>query len=324
LTSIILTGDFNRHHPLWDEPRNEHLFTEARLSDAQVLIDLIATHDLHMALPPGIPTHELLTTKNYSRLDHVFVSGSLTQHVLKCTASPTNRIVATDHFPILTELELKCTQSPSYIGRNFKGTDWEEVWCALERKTTNLPTSIIRTVEELNSRVENLTSAITSAIEEAVPLFEITPYSKRWWNKKLKQLRTRSNNLRYRHARHRQNPIPGLEEEWREAENEYKKAMEKAKQTCWNEFIDQADGAGLWTAHKYLNSEISDGGATRVPTLTSTNQEGHSIQHAANDEKSRTFYNCFFPKPTVQQEENNEEDEDDIYPPALGIRCDLK
>ncbi|KAF8593668.1 hypothetical protein BDV93DRAFT_428822, partial [Ceratobasidium sp. AG-I] len=52
---------------------------------------LLMPFDLHMALPPGIPTHELSTNKNYSRLDHVFISGNLTQRVTKCTSTPTNR-----------------------------------------------------------------------------------------------------------------------------------------------------------------------------------------------------------------------------------------
>ena len=43
---IIWLGDLNRHHPLWDEERNAHLFTKAALEAAQPLIDMISIHDM--------------------------------------------------------------------------------------------------------------------------------------------------------------------------------------------------------------------------------------------------------------------------------------
>lgn len=39
---VILLGDFNRHHPYWDEPRNHHLFTEARLTVTEQLLGILA------------------------------------------------------------------------------------------------------------------------------------------------------------------------------------------------------------------------------------------------------------------------------------------
>ena len=41
---IIWLGDFNRHHPLWDEERNAHMFTKAALEAAQPLINMISIH----------------------------------------------------------------------------------------------------------------------------------------------------------------------------------------------------------------------------------------------------------------------------------------
>ncbi|KAF8602245.1 hypothetical protein BDV93DRAFT_393717, partial [Ceratobasidium sp. AG-I] len=193
------------------------------------------------------------TTKNYSRLDNVFISSNLTQQVLKCTSFPTNQIISTGHFPVLTELDLLCRQAPYITRRNFKEVDWETVWCTLEQRLVNLSISRIQTKEGLEARVRDLTDAIEHTIEYSIPTVEISPYTKRWWDKELRRLRKRSNNLRNRHTRHKANPIPGLEEEWKEAEKEYKTAMKKAKQDCWNKFIDKADGDDLWTAHKYLN-----------------------------------------------------------------------
>jgi len=43
---IVWLGNFNRHHPLWDEGRNAHLFTRSNLEKAQEIIDLAANYDL--------------------------------------------------------------------------------------------------------------------------------------------------------------------------------------------------------------------------------------------------------------------------------------
>ncbi len=37
-TVMVWLGDFNRHHPTWDEARNEHLFTRANMEAAERLI----------------------------------------------------------------------------------------------------------------------------------------------------------------------------------------------------------------------------------------------------------------------------------------------
>jgi hypothetical protein len=48
---LILAGDFNRHHPMWDEESDDRLFTPRALEDAGKLIELLADLNLKMALP---------------------------------------------------------------------------------------------------------------------------------------------------------------------------------------------------------------------------------------------------------------------------------
>jgi exonuclease III len=55
-SSILLLGDFNRHHPMWDHPNNHHLFTTSNLNAAKPLLDIMVMYDLKMALLTGIPT----------------------------------------------------------------------------------------------------------------------------------------------------------------------------------------------------------------------------------------------------------------------------
>ena len=103
---LLLMGDFNRHHPMWDEARNQHLFTAANLKAAQPLLELLVAHDLIMALPEDIPTLEANSTGNHTRPDNVFCTAHLIEAITTCSVRPDLRPANTDHYPIITELNL--------------------------------------------------------------------------------------------------------------------------------------------------------------------------------------------------------------------------
>ena len=68
---IIWLGDFNQHHPLWDDPDDDRLFTPNVISAAEELIEAIADAGLELALPSRIPMHQHNVTKSWTRLDQV-------------------------------------------------------------------------------------------------------------------------------------------------------------------------------------------------------------------------------------------------------------
>jgi hypothetical protein len=53
----IWLGDFNRHHPHWDNHDDTCLFTKDAIKVAEILIEATAEAGLELALPRGIPTH---------------------------------------------------------------------------------------------------------------------------------------------------------------------------------------------------------------------------------------------------------------------------
>ena len=61
---LLWCGNFNRHHPLWDKSRNCHLFTATALHAANKLLEMIADHNMIMALPKDVPTLKVKSTKN--------------------------------------------------------------------------------------------------------------------------------------------------------------------------------------------------------------------------------------------------------------------
>jgi hypothetical protein len=69
---MIWFGDFNRHHPFWDEERNSQLFTKPALAKAEILIQMVADFHMSMALPRGIPTLRQKNGGNWTRPDNVW------------------------------------------------------------------------------------------------------------------------------------------------------------------------------------------------------------------------------------------------------------
>jgi hypothetical protein len=86
----IWLGDFNRHSPMWDEARNSQLFTRAALREAQRLIDLAVTWNMHMALRPGVNTLESTslqaqkTTRAPTTYGSAIQSGTTSSSAMYC------------------------------------------------------------------------------------------------------------------------------------------------------------------------------------------------------------------------------------------------
>ncbi|QRV80135.1 Reverse transcriptase from transposon X-element protein [Ceratobasidium sp. AG-Ba] len=228
--NVILLGDFNRHHPYWDELRNEHLFTDARLEAAEKLLELVADNDLVMTLPGGMPTHELFTTQNPSRLDNVFVSSRLEDDVDLCTALRAPRISATDHYSIHTVINIACERAKTETRRDFRKTDWDEFRKKLKTQTDALPTDRITATRRFNKRLEDLMKAIQTTIEELVPTVKLSPYTKRWWTPELTRLWKEKNKLSRQICRYDYESSHPIHNEYRLAENDFRNALREAPQ----------------------------------------------------------------------------------------------
>lgn len=104
--SVLWLGDFNRHHPHWDDPSDTRLFTRSALNNAEILISAVANLGLNLALPQGISTHLHNITKKWTRLDQVFISEDHLDSIITCDVLVDTPGINTDHLPILTTLDL--------------------------------------------------------------------------------------------------------------------------------------------------------------------------------------------------------------------------
>jgi hypothetical protein len=179
-------GDFNRHHPLWEEDQNPDLTSSEEMINP--LLDLINEFNMVLTLPPGIPTLEVLSSGTWMRPDNVWCSDSAVKLTLKCDVIAELRPPLTDHLPIVMEIDLEVARNPPVPKKCFKNTDWSEFKDKLQEITQQTQfISHPMTSADIDTLLEQITATVTKAVDEMVPDTKPSPYMKRWWNKNLTQ-----------------------------------------------------------------------------------------------------------------------------------------
>ena len=142
---------------MWDEPRNSQLFTRTALREAQRLIDLAATWNMHMALRPGVNTLESTSSKNYTRPDNVWINEELLQNVIQCDVLPDQRPVCTDHLPITTVLDISPSRHNPPPRLNWRDVDWPKLVKDMEAELSKLPIPhTLRSIIEFDQTLEKI------------------------------------------------------------------------------------------------------------------------------------------------------------------------
>lgn len=295
---LVWLGDFNRHHPLWDEERNSHLFTPTSLEASQKVLDLVADYGLTQALPKGVLTLQASSTGNWTRPDNVFCTDSTMNCLVSCDTSPENRGPNTDHLPILTCIDVKLTSSSSTPTLNYRAVDWENFKRKLQSELDRIgPPRILGGEDEFQRMARDLDRALQNTIETEVPKTKSQPHQKRWWNRDLTKLRKELKTLSKTSHMFRAIPDHPSHSTRKEKAKEYNKAIKKAKREHWIEWLEEVDNAGLWTANGYIANPSGDGSKARIPTLKATDREGNTVVASSNEDKSRLLAQMLFPPP---------------------------
>lgn len=292
---MLWLGDFNRHHPLWDEERNNHLFTAAALEASGRLLDLVADHGMVQALP----TLQSSSTRNWTRPDNVFCTEHTSDTIASCNTAPDKRGPKTDHVPILTTLDMSIQASPDSPSWNYRSVDWDKFNSALNDALTNQvgPPRVLETAEEFQQAARNLDLALCQTVESSVPKTHPHPHTKRWWTQDLSKLSDELKHLRRQAYKLRALPNHDIHANLREKENSFSKEIQKTKETHWKDWLNGMVGTDIWIAHKYLSNPGGDGGKTHIPTLRKTGPDGQDVQATTNEEKSEILAQALFPPP---------------------------
>jgi Endonuclease/Exonuclease/phosphatase family len=187
---ILWLGDFNRHHPTWDHARNHRYFTVAALRAAEHLLTATADWNLHMALLSNTPTHEHYVSKQQSRLNNVFCTDHTLNLINICEVLLDDPKPGTDHYPIISIIDLPVHHQETPSHPDFRMADWETFNSNLSAQLTNFPPPApLACKTDFNRASANLTEAIQGAIHTTIPIQRPCPHTKRWWTLDLKKMR---------------------------------------------------------------------------------------------------------------------------------------
>ena len=272
---IVLAGDFNSHHPLWNP--SGYLRHDA---EGDALIDLAAMLGLSPLLPPGTITYPSAGTA----IDLVWGNSEATSRMMSCKVADKHDH-ASDHLPIETTLALPMDipqPSPPY---NYAKTNWQELDRKLVEYLPN-PSSLKQeeiTAHDVDRFADELTTAISKAVKETTPRKRPCPHSKRWWTAELTALRREANRLRNTYRRTKLN-IDKVA--WRKKANHYMRKIAQAKKDKWREFVKGASQQSIWQVKRYVTNIPVP---SFVPTL-----DGHAASHG---QKVELLQKGFFPQP---------------------------
>ena len=174
---IIISGDFNLHHPLWN-PTSYHNHDDK----ADILINTFTHLNLSLLLLPGTITYPNAKTT----IDLVWGNKKATQNLIACTTSHKHN-VGSDHLPIQTIISAATQPTPVQYTYNFNKTDWETLKAKVTSYLPNLQTPDNPT--DINKYATDIVNAIQQAINDTTPHKQPCPHSKQWWKPELTNLR---------------------------------------------------------------------------------------------------------------------------------------
>jgi hypothetical protein len=290
-------GDFNQHHPAWDDDHQEQLFTAENIRNADKLLEDIAYTHLTMALPKGTNTLET-AGGNWTRPDNVFMTHELLDHITICDVAADLRPVKADHMPIKITLDVRFEKSEAMESYKWKDVEWKDFQSDLaDALHTQGPPRPLNSIHELEQATIRLNGILQDLIAKHVETVRICGYTKRWWNTKLASARKAFRSLKLKAYKQRGNPTHPVHAEARDALNSYHDLIDKTKTLHWKKFIENMRDFSLWLTHKVVSGTGTDGGRTRLPAMRDRNAGQMDSFVTTNAEKARILYTEFFPPP---------------------------
>jgi ribonuclease HI len=284
-TSIILSGDFNRHHPMWGGNHIPPRFIE----DASDLITFFQTYNLSSCLPRGTATYWALNNPGQnSTIDQTVTDRP--DLLNKCQLYHEN--YGSDHRATYSEWNLQAQSRPNAKARkSYERADWVRIGEEVARQMS--PWKEIKTRPTLDRVVENFTSATAEAVDRFTPNTRPTPYSKRWFTPDLKVQQVEVNQLRRKwqaicaeFGRGHASTLAAFQA-MQQKRRAWTRTIEKAKASHWQQFLDEAGEGKLWKAATYMKPREAWG---CTPALRVGSEE-----LTENKDKAQAFLEAFFP-----------------------------
>ena len=165
---ILVVGDFNAHHPLWDEG-----IIDANCSGTD-LEEIITNNNYCCLNESDIPTYFSKTHNSFSSIDLTFCSSSITDSF---EWNVTDDSYSSDHYPIIISYldEIPLTRIPKF---NYSKTDWGKYHLL----TKDIPDFIPS--EDHNEQQKFIQNFIIDAANKSIPIIKGDSKKRTvpWWS----------------------------------------------------------------------------------------------------------------------------------------------
>jgi hypothetical protein len=188
-------------------------------------------------------------------------------------------------------------RSPPKISRNFRALDFDKFNETLQTcLNRDSPATRISTSAEFHDKVSKLITIIQETIEEFAPLKKPCPFSKRWWNQELTELKKRKSRLSNEAYKYRDIANHPSKEEHKKSNRQYAEAIEWVSKAHWTDWLENISAQHIYTANKYVTGDPTDFSSARIPSLK-TYHNNAPFTASTNIDKVTALSSSFFPPP---------------------------
>uniref|UniRef100_A0A834VF46 Reverse transcriptase domain-containing protein n=1 Tax=Sarcoptes scabiei TaxID=52283 RepID=A0A834VF46_SARSC len=256
-TPVILSGDFNARHTLWnDRIINKH---------GQLICDLI--NELELQIHNNSKTTCFTDSGGESIID-LTLTNSIATPFLANWDSRNDLNTIFDHSLIEFDYQLRIripTRIPYNTRRyNEKKADWKKFRTLIPTHTIKKITQHIEhthNTAEIDLCVQQLTNLIQRAAHHSMPTIKRSLYQKRsnWWDKELECLQIVVRNKRNIFAREKDRETKQLYyEDFKHFRNKYVRMIRTKKFRKWKEFLEETQSQDTWgNTYKMLKNKTT-------------------------------------------------------------------
>jgi ribonuclease HI len=299
---VILTGDWNLHHELWEilerpaDLRANHVVEWLQNND----FTLLNSHNEHTYV-----SHD--DAHSHSVLDLTFVNSSaMAVDTVKAWGIRTELVTTSDHKAITFTMDNGAVPVDNVYGVkfNWKSADQEVHNKVLREELDKRDQAFLPlrrghrrgthvSHQQLETAAEALRDALSIACEASVPLRRPSSQAKPWWTPELTTLHDALVQLR-----HRQSAMIRLGERIPEDEsqrtrtqvNSFKRAVKKAKRMFFDKIIRETDTRNIWERHRWTKGQRQ----YPSPPIQRGNNLPDAVQHG---DKCDAIRNVLFQEP---------------------------
>jgi exonuclease III len=288
----ILLGDFNLHHPVWN-----NIGRTTYDQEADQLLQTTRSKEMTLLLPENSVTWRMGELE--SAIDLIFTTPQLTERLQKCRIAPELQF-GSDHLPILSEFDIESAIEEEQLTRRraWKSADTEAI--KIKARGLNLSLSefeagartALLTPEQIDSYIQRLLQGLQEIVQHTVP-WARPGKGKSYWNQACTYITQEVKRLakQYRGDRRQE-----TEQVWRQAIQIRNKTLQKARTLDFRTQVDKAAKSerGIWSLAKWAKT---DSRKPKVLPQFPVLQRGDGGLARTVEEKMATLRETFFPAP---------------------------